>query len=448
MNTKLINAAVDKHHDEILAAERYIWAHPETGYREWQTTAYLENIFEKAGYALTKAGNIPGFYTDIDTGKPGPKVLVLCELDGLYVPNHFAAVDGNAHACGHHAQCAAMVGIALALKEKGVTDTMSGSIRLCAVPAEEEIQADFREELRKAGTIRYYGGKDEFLYRGYFDGADMAFMFHTGPGMKNLFDVHAGCNGNIQKRFAYHGVASHAGGSPQNGVNALYAATLSLNAINALRETFADYDHVRVHPIVTAGGDSVSVIPSSATLETLIRGKSLSVIGKTNNKVNRAIASGALAMGATVTVTDRTGAAPLSNSRELREVMANALGELTDRSEIHVTENWGGASTDMGDLSQVMPVIHPYVAGACGKSHGDDYRISDPEKACVLSAKAQIAVLTALLENNAREAIRVKENYVAPFPTKEAFFAEWDKYVSDTELVEYGKTETIVRVIK
>lgn len=118
MNTKLINAAVDKHRDEILAAERYIWAHPETGYREWQTTAYLENIFEKAGYALTKAGNIPGFYTDIDTGKPGPKVLVLCELDGLYVPNHFAAVDGNAHACGHHAQCAAMVGIALALKER------------------------------------------------------------------------------------------------------------------------------------------------------------------------------------------------------------------------------------------------------------------------------------------------------------------------------------------
>ena len=102
----------------------------------------------------------------------------------------------------------------------------------------------------------------------------------------------------------------------------------------------------------------------------------------------------------------------------------------------------------MGDLSQVMPVIHPYVAGASGKSHGDDYRISDPEKACVLSAKAQIAVLTALLENNAREAIRVKENYVAPFPTKEAFFAEWDKYISDTELVEYGETETVVRVIK
>ena len=132
-----------------------------------------------------------------------------------------------------------------------------------------------------------------------------------------------------------------------------------LNAINALRETFADYDHVRVHPIINEGGNSVSVIPSSTQLETLIRGKSLAVIGKTNVKVNRAIASGALAMGATVTVTDRTGAAPLNNSRELRSVMAEALGELVGADMVHVTENWGGASTDMGDLSCVMPVIHP-----------------------------------------------------------------------------------------
>lgn len=446
MDIKLIKSAVEAHRDEILAAERYIWKHPETGYTEWQTSAYLENIFENVGYTLHKAGNIPGFYTDVDTGRPGPKVLILCELDALYVPNHAEAVNGNAHACGHHAQCAAMVGIALALKEPHVLDGLSGSVRLCAVPAEEEIQADFRETLRRKGIIKYYGGKDEFLHRGYFDGMDMAFMFHTGPGMKNLFDVHAGCNGNIQKRFVYHGVASHAGGSPQNGINALYAATLSLNAINALRETFADYDHVRVHPIINEGGNSVSVIPSSTQLETLIRGKSLAVIGKTNVKVNRAIASGALAMGATVTVTDRTGAAPLNNSRELRSVMAEALGELVGADMVHVTENWGGASTDMGDLSCVMPVIHPYVAGATGKSHGDDYRINEPDKACVLSAEAQIAVLTKLLQDDAKLAKYVAESYVAPYPGKEAFFAEWDKFISDKELVTYGEDEIKVKI--
>ena len=446
MDIQLIKNAVQRHADEILTAERYIWQHPETGYNEWQASAYLENIFEQAGYVLHKAGNIPGFYTDVETGKAGPKVLVLCELDGLYVPNHFAAVNGNAHACGHHAQCAAMVGIALALKEPNVLNGLSGSIRLCAVPAEEEIQSDFRESLRRKEIIRYYGGKDEFLYRGYFDGVDMAILFHTGPGMKHLFAVHAGCNGNIQKHFAFHGVASHAGGSPQNGINALYAAPLSLNAINALRETFADYDHVRVHPIVTEGGDSVSVIPSQTKLETLIRGKSLAVIGKINEKVNRAIASGALAMGATVTVADRTGAAPLNNSRELRAVAVEALNELVGADMVHVTENWGGASTDMGDLSCVMPVIHPYVAGATGKSHGDDYRIDEPEKACILSAEAQVAVLTKLLQDDAKLAKYVAESYTAPYAGKEAFFAEWDKFISDKELVQYGKDEIKIQI--
>ena len=109
MDTEKYVRLVQAHRSEILAAEQYIWAHPETGYREWNTSAYLEQIFENAGYTLTKAGNSPGFYTDIDTGRPGPKLLILCELDALYVPNHFAAVDGCAHACGHHAQCAATV---------------------------------------------------------------------------------------------------------------------------------------------------------------------------------------------------------------------------------------------------------------------------------------------------------------------------------------------------
>ena len=140
MQTKLYETLVDKHREEILAAEDYIWRHPETGFREWKTTAYMQDVFEKAGYTLVKAGDIPGFYTDIETGRPGPKLLIMAELDALSAPNHVQAVDGCAHACGHHAQCAAMAGIALALKEPGALDGLSGSIRLCAVPAEELIE--------------------------------------------------------------------------------------------------------------------------------------------------------------------------------------------------------------------------------------------------------------------------------------------------------------------
>ena len=147
MQTQLYETLVDKHREEILAAEDYIWRHPETGFREWKTTAYMQDVFEKAGYTLVKAGDIPGFYTDIETGRPGPKLLIMAELDALSAPNHAQAVDGCAHACGHHAQCAAMAGIALALKEPGALDGLSGSVRLMCVPAEELIELDFRDGL-------------------------------------------------------------------------------------------------------------------------------------------------------------------------------------------------------------------------------------------------------------------------------------------------------------
>ena len=85
IETEKYRALVAQHRKEILAAERHIWQHPETGFKEWQTSAYLEGIFEKAGYTLHKAGDIPGFYTDIDTGRPGPKLLIMAELDALAV---------------------------------------------------------------------------------------------------------------------------------------------------------------------------------------------------------------------------------------------------------------------------------------------------------------------------------------------------------------------------
>ena len=81
--TEQLKSLVDSCRDLILKTERDIWAKPETGYHEWATNAYMEKIFEDLGYSLTKAGDIPGFYTDLDTGKPGPKVAILGELDSL-----------------------------------------------------------------------------------------------------------------------------------------------------------------------------------------------------------------------------------------------------------------------------------------------------------------------------------------------------------------------------
>ena len=207
MQTQLYQKLVDKHRKEIMDAEEYIWHHPETGFREWKTDAYMQAVFEGAGYTLIKAGNIPGFYTDIETGRPGPKLLILAELDALSAPNHFQAVDGCAHACGHHAQCAAMVGIALALKEPGALDGLSGSIRLMCVPAEELIELEFRDGLRREGVIHYLGGKTEFMHRGYMDGVDLSYMFHTGSRTDCDFDCQRGQNGCMAKTVRYAGVA-------------------------------------------------------------------------------------------------------------------------------------------------------------------------------------------------------------------------------------------------
>ena len=126
--TQLLFNAVEEVKDMILSAERHIWKNPESGYREWKTHAYMKNKFLGLGYCVNEAGNIPGFYTDIDTGRPGPKLAIFAEMDSLIVPTHPESdpETGAVHACGHHCQCAAMLGIAAALKMPDVLKDLSG----------------------------------------------------------------------------------------------------------------------------------------------------------------------------------------------------------------------------------------------------------------------------------------------------------------------------------
>lgn len=443
MSYKEFNRFVEKHREKILEVERYIWNHPESGFREWNTTKYLSGIFESAGYELHYAGDIPGFYTDIETGRPGPRILILGEMDALLCPNHPEQTDGCAHACGHNAQCAALVGIALALKEPGALDGLSGSIRLCAVPAEELIEIEFRDSLRKAGTIHYLGGKVEYLYRGYFDGCDIAFMNHASAKNKRQFDIN-GSNGCLAKTVTYSGVASHAGGSPDKGINAMYAATQGLNAINALRETFRDDEHVRVHPIITSGGASVNIIPSKAVLQSYVRGNSIRTMKENNEKVNRALASGALALGAEVLVEDRPGYSPLLNDPSLSDLLYDVAEEIFGKEGIVKDLPWGCGSTDMGDLSCVMRAVHAHVSGASGHGHGDDYAITDPECCCVMSSEVYMMAVHALLENNAEKAKKILQGPALRYPDKESFFKDIDTFMADRNMVRYTDSGAVI----
>lgn len=436
-----IHAAVEKHRQKILDTLNYVWKNPETGYREVKTSAYLEKEFEKMGYGLVKAGDIPGFYTVLDTGKPGPEVLIFGELDSLICFDHPHAdpETGAVHCCGHAAQVAALVGIAAALKEPEGLDGLCGRIRLCAVPAEELIEVEYRTELKNKGIIRYMGGKAEFLHRGYLDGVDIVFMVHTST--EDHFSSQQGAVGCLAKRVIYKGKSAHAGGSPWDGCNALYVATLGLNAINAIRETFKEQDIIRVHPIITKGGNVVNAIPEEVIMESFVRGATFEAIKESNEKVNRALCGAALSLGANVEIQDTPGYAPLNNAPgmiKLAEDAAKALGY-----PFCYERKTSSGSTDMGEMSCLFPSIHPYAPGATGTSHGKDYYISDPELACVGSAKWQLEMLCLLLENDAARAHQIIKEFKPLFTTKEEYFAYIDTMECAGDRINYqdGKAE-------
>ncbi len=440
---KMLIEAVNAAKEQVLAAEEYIWQHPETGYREWKTSAYLEKVFTDLGYQLTKAGNIPGFYTDLVSSKPGPKILLLAELDALASPTHAQAVDGNAHACGHHAQCAALVGVAAALQSPGVLDGLAGSIRLMLVPAEELIEIEYRESLRQQGIIKYYGGKLEFMQRGYFADVDLAFMIHTTSDDTVDFACNSGNNGCIAKRVIYQGVGAHAGGSPHLGVNALYAAQMGMQAVNALRETFREDDHIRVHPIITAGGSSVNIIPAEVKLESYVRGASMDSIIAANYKVNRALAAGAAALGARAKLIDRPGYAPLHNDKNLAALAQECMEALVGPDRVNFTRKHSTGCTDMGDVSCVMPAIHPYASGASGAGHSDEYKIADSEKACLNSARAQLLLIDALLQDDAARARQIVAAAKPPYSSISAYLEATEKLTCDLDAVAYQEDGSI-----
>jgi metal-dependent amidase/aminoacylase/carboxypeptidase family protein len=205
------------------------------------------------------------------------------------------------------------------------------------------------------------------------------------------------------------------------GINALYAAQIGLAAINALRETFRDEDTIRVHPIITHGGSQVNVIPGEVRLETYVRGRTVDAILDANAKVDRAFRAGALALGAKVEIETLPGYMPMTcdaaMARMYRDNALPLVGEASFRQIGHRT-----GSTDMGDLSMVMPVLHPYMAGATGSGHGADFEIVDKELAYLGIARGLAAMAVDLLADGAAGAREVLAAARPPM-TREQYLA-------------------------
>ncbi|MCI0437810.1 MAG: amidohydrolase [Chloroflexi bacterium] len=415
---------VDRRGKEVVEVAQTILRSPEPGYKEFKTSKLVVETFKKWGVPYQDGIAITGVKAMLDTGNPGPTVAVMGELDSLKVLGHpYADPETTAaHACGHHCQIGMMLGAALALKASGVLENLAGRIALIAVPAEEYIEVEYRDDLRRAGKIEFLGGKPEFIKLGALDDVDMAMMTHTSSNRNEGKIAFGGTNnGIVAKRIQFLGRASHAGGAPHAGINALNAAMIALSAIHAQRETYRDQDTIRIHPIITQGGVAVSSVPADVRMETYVRGASIEAFLSASEKVDRALRAGAMAVGGRVNITTLPGYLPIrSDERMLGLYHANAAKLVGAENVVRLGHRTG--STDMGDVSQLMPVIHPYVVAATGNGHGSDYVVQDYELGVVTGAKAMAMTVIDLLADGARNAREVKASYKAPL-TKEGYLS-------------------------
>jgi amidohydrolase len=313
-----------------------------------------------------------------------------------------------------------MLGAAIGLHAVKAFDHLSGRVVFFAVPAEEGGDLEWRTRQVREGKLELLGGKCELIRLGHFDDIDLAMMIHTTSRAEDgRACLPASNNGRFGKTARYVGTAAHAGGAPHLGINALYAAQIGLMAINALRETFRDEDAIRVHPILTHGGSQVNVIPGEARIETYVRGRTIEGIRDASAKVDRALKAGALALGATVEIDTWPGYLPLECDATMAELFRESAHALVGECR---TAGHRAGCTDMGDVSQIMPVLHPYMGGASGTGHAADYRITDPAIAYLAPAKALAAMVVDLMWGDAAAAREVVAK-AKPRLTRESYLA-------------------------
>lgn len=417
-------AAIEENKDTIIAVGRKIYSNPEFGYKEFETTKTVSDFFKnELGLEVEDKIAYTGCRARINEDKDGPKVAILGELDGISCSEHPDANSiGASHTCGHNVQIAGMLGAAVGLIKSGVFKELDGKIDFIATPAEEFIELAYRSKLKAEGHIKYFGGKQELIRKGAFDDVDMSIMFHVlDTGDKKVL-VGPESNGFIGKEIKFIGKESHAGSAPYEGINALNAAMLAINNVNAQRETFKEADRVRFHPIITKGGDIVNVVPADVRMESYVRARTIDSMIDANKKVNRALIAGAMAVGAEIEITELPGYLPILKHDNMEKVLRENLHYigLTDEDIIDGGDFTG--SFDFGDVSHIIPTLHPMFGGVQGALHTRGYSIVDEEYAYLAPAKSMALTVVDLLFNGAETGKEILKDF-KPVMTKEEYLA-------------------------
>ncbi len=393
--------AIAAHRADIEAIANAILAEPELGFKEVKTAKKVQDALAKLGLEFTTEHGLTGVKARMKGRTSKRTIAMLAELDAIVCRNHKNAdpVTGAAHCCGHNIQIANMIAVAYGLRE--VMDELDGDVVLFAVPAEEYVEIDWRNAQRDANRLKYLGGKQQLIAEGAFDDIDMAMQMHVAAGSE--FNLGASSNGFIGKLIEYHGRPAHAAFAPEEGINALNAAMMGVMGVNAIRETFRDQDHVRFHPIINAGGDLVNVIPDYVKMESYVRASNIEAMARYNKAVDRALKAGGDALGAKCEIQNLPGYLPLRPDQAFRDLLRENAVDLFGEDQVTLGEHSAG-STDMGDVSHLIPVVHPWVGCVDGVLHGADYALRDGEVAYTKTPQVLALTIVDLLAEEAEKA--------------------------------------------
>jgi amidohydrolase len=326
-------ASVAAHKASLIRLSEELHANPELGWQEHQAAALTAGYLEANGFAVERA--YLGFPTAIRAvyGSGKRRIGLMAEYDAL---------PGLGHACGHNIITAISCGAALALTE--FVKEWDLTVELYGTPAEE------------GG-----GGKIELLKRGAFAGLDLAMMAHPSPVDSAEARPYAVAHSHIE----YKGKSAHAAAYPEQGLNANDAFVVAQVALGLLRQQLPA--GTRVHGIQTRGGEAPNAIPEKTEGRWYVRAETLADLQPLEERVYKCFEAGALASGSELTITPESE--PYSEFRtdtralELYKRHAIALGRKFDAPAEQATMN--RASTDMGNVSQIVPAIHPYIGLGC-----------------------------------------------------------------------------------
>jgi amidohydrolase len=377
-----ISRRLDEQREALIDLSLNIHDNPELGFKEEKAAGWLTDYLARSGFRTEKGiGGLPTAFKAA-YGKSKPVIALLAEYDAL---------PEVGHACGHNIIAVSAAGAAVA--SKVIVDKFGGTVIVFGTPAEE-----------------LFGGKVPMLQAGVFNGIDVAMIVHPGV-MDTAVSEALACIGlDVQ----FFGKAAHAAAYPEQGINALEAMILAFNAINSLRQHIKD--RARIHGVIIHGGEAANVVPAYSAATFFVRARDNVYLDELKQKVIKCFEGAALATGARLDYKWHDIVyAPMKNNLVLAQLFAQNFESL-GRKIASLEPYLGFGSTDMGNVSQVVPAIHPSVAIVSQdvQLHSKDFVVAAASKSGhkgLLDAAKALAMTVADLLSEPENLARVKDEF-------------------------------------